>query len=33
MNIIGSDFLPTATDADLDRLARKGLHGKVSEDK
>ena len=26
-------FLPTATDADLDRLARKALHEKVSEDK
>ena len=26
-------FLPTVTDADLDRLARKALHEKVSEDK
>jgi predicted PurR-regulated permease PerM len=26
-------FLPTATDADLDRLSRKALHEKVSEDK
>jgi len=26
-------FLPTATDADLDRLARKSLHEKVSENK
>ena len=25
-------FLPTVTDADLDRLARKALHEKVSED-
>jgi len=26
-------FLPTATDADLDRLARKALHEKLSEDR
>ncbi len=26
-------FLPTVTDADLDRLARKSLHEKISEDK
>jgi hypothetical protein len=26
-------ILPTVTDADLDRLARKALHEKVSEDK
>jgi predicted PurR-regulated permease PerM len=26
-------FLPTVTDADLDRLARKALHEKLSEDK
>ena len=26
-------FLPTVTDADLDRLARKALHEKISEDK
>jgi predicted PurR-regulated permease PerM len=26
-------FLPTATQADLDRLARKALHEKVSEEK
>ena len=26
-------FLPTVTDSDLDRLARKSLHEKVSEEK
>jgi predicted PurR-regulated permease PerM len=26
-------FLPTTTDADLDRLSRKALHEKMSEDK